>query len=363
MRAVENWHHETALMWASNENNAAAVEVLVKAGADLRARAKEGFTALLFAVRAGHLETVRALLRLGADVNELLPDGTSAMVVAIINAHYELASALLDDGADPDAAAQGWTPLHQLVWVRRPNPSHTNPPPVPTGRMTSLELGRRLLTHGVNVNARQTKEPRDDNRHVLNRIGATPFLLAAYSSDLELMRLLLENGADPSLTNVDHTNALMVAAGVHIWTVGESPGSNDEALEAVKLLLDLGADVNAENDWGYTPLLGAAHRGSPEIVQLLVDRGARLDAKVKKSGGAIMGATGWSAGWTPLIIADGVMYPVVFQRSPETAALLRKLMKQRGMNIDESASTTQEAYRQLLKERTTDAEPAVESPR
>ena len=106
-----------------------------------------------------------------------------------------------------------------------------------TGRLDSLELVRKLLQHGANVNARQTKEPKDGFRNMLNRIGATPFLLAAKSVDIPLMRLLLEHGADPKLTTEDGTTALMAAAGVGIWAPGENPGTEEEALAAVKFVL------------------------------------------------------------------------------------------------------------------------------
>ena len=128
----------------------------------------------------------------------------------------------------------------------------------------------------------------------------------------------------------------MAAAGVGIWNVGESAGTNEEALEAVKLALELGGDVTAVNDYGYTALHGAAHRGANAIVQLLVDKGARLDAKLTKAGG---GNLGWKEGWTPLIIAEGVFYANSFKRYPETAALLRRLMKEHGVPIDPSPSS------------------------
>ena len=128
-------------MWAAAENNAAAIRVLVGAGADIHAKSTSGtFTPLLFAVRGGHVEAARALLETGADVNERLADGMSALVLAIYNAHYELAAFLLDRGADPNAAAQGWTALHQVAWSRRPNRGFNLPGAVPTGAIDSLDL-------------------------------------------------------------------------------------------------------------------------------------------------------------------------------------------------------------------------------
>ena len=272
VNAHEGRKGQTALMWAATENNALAVDALLKAGADLRARSGGGFSSLLFAVRAGHREVVGRLLKAGASANEALPDGTSALTLAITNAHYELAAWLLEAGADPNADTPGWAPLHQLVWTRRPNGGLAEPPAVPTGTLSSLDLAKRLLAHGANPNA-QIKKDRSlgfDDRHLLNRIGATPFLTAAHAADVEMMRLLAAGGADTRLTTADRTTALMAAAGVGIWVVGESPGTNDEALEAVKLALELGGDVRAVNDFGYTALHGAAHRGAPDIVRLLV---------------------------------------------------------------------------------------------
>jgi ankyrin repeat protein len=317
---------QTALMWAAAENNAEAVRLLVDAGADVHERSSNGsFTPFLFAVRAGHLDASKTLLDAGAKIDDALPDGTSALVLATINAHYELAAFLLDKGANPNAAAQGWTALHQIAWSRRHNAGFNLPGPVATGNLDSLDLVRKLVELGANVNARQTKEPRDGNRNQQNRIGATPFLLAAKSADVPLMRVLLENGADPSIKTNNNTTPLMVAAGVGIWAPGENPGTHEEALAAVKLILELGADVNAVDDNGDTAVHGAVYRGGAiPIIQLLADKGARLDRVNKK-------------GWMPVTAADGVEYtPAVLKRYPEAAALLRRLMRERGLPVPQS---------------------------
>ena len=330
--AAERWRGQTALMWAAIENSAAAVRALVEAGADIQARSKGGFTPLLFAARGGHIDAARALLDARANVNEALPDGTSALVLAVINAHYELAAVLLDRGADPRADAQGWTALHQVALTRNPNTGNNNPGAVATGTLDSLALVKKLVARGADPNALLKKEPRDGYRQLLNRIGATPFLLAAKAADVDLMRVLAASGADPLRPTAEQTTPLMAAAGVGIWNVGESPGTNEAALDSVKLCLELGGDVASVNDNGYTALHGAAHRGSPALVQFLIDRGARLDAKLTKSGG---GNVGWQAGWTPLAIAEGVFYANTFKRSLETAALLRQLMSERGVPIEQ----------------------------
>ena len=328
VNAKEVQRQQTALMWAAHRNNAAVSDLLIRFGAKTDARSAGGFTPLLFAVRAGHIDATRVLLAAGADVDDALPDHEpSALMLAIINAHYELAGVLLDAGADPNADAQGWTALHQVAYTRRPNVGLSDPGPVPTGTLSSLDLVDRLVAHGADVDARQTKERKLkrglNDRNILNRVGATPFLLAAKHADAKLMRRLVAHGADPLRANEDGVSPLMAAAGVGIWVVGESAGTNEEALEAVQLALELGGEVNAVDDYGYTALHGAAHRGSPAIVQLLAERGAKLDAKLTKTSPIRNGA---KEGWTPLTIAEGVFYANTFKRNFETAALLRELI-------------------------------------
>jgi len=324
--AKEGWRGQTALMWAATENNAAAIRLLVEAGGDVKTKSTGGsFTAFLFAVRGGHIDAARALLDSGANVNERLSDGMSALVLALYNAHFELAAFLLDRGADPNAAEQGWTALHQVAWSRRPNRGFNMPGAVPTGRIDSLELVRKLVAKGANVNARMTKEPRDGNRNMLNRIGATPFVMAAKSADVPLMRVLLESGADPKIKTNDGTSALMAAAGVGVYGPGESPGTHEEALEAVKLAYEAGGgDVNDVNRDGETALLGAVYRGGAvPVIQFLSDKGAKLDVANKKQ-------------WTPLLAAEGVVYASSgIRRYPEAAALIRKLMREKGLPIPE----------------------------
>ena len=355
VNSKESWHGQTALMWAAAEDYSPAIALLKELGADVNARSDGGFTALLFAVRDGRMEAVQTLVKLGANVNDTIkpakmapprparpikgriinavsglpmrfagPEGTSALVIAITNAHFELAKYLLDQGADPNAAAQGWTALHQLEYTRRPDHGKGLPPPEATDTYDSLDLAKALLARGANPNARQTAEINDGQRNYQNRIGATPFFLAAKHADIPMMHLLAEHGADPRIGTEDGATPLAAAAGVGIWNVGESAGTNEEAFEAVKLAYELGSrDVNAADEWGFTPLHGAALRAADDIVQFLAEKGAKLDATTKEEQ------------WTPLRIATGVYYTGTVKLGDSTAALLRRLMKAQGLPIPE----------------------------
>jgi ankyrin repeat protein len=338
---------QTALMWASARNNADAIRVLVKAGADIgvrtnnppRGRAAEttifnspaptGFTAFLFAVRAGGVAATRALLDAGADVNDKLSDGESALVVATANAHWELASLLLDRGADPNLAGAGWNALHQTVHSRRPNLGYT-PGPVATGTLDSIEVVKKLLARGVNVNARMTKNGmKDGQRNRVNRLGATAFFLAAKNTDFEVMKILADAGADARIPSADGTTPLMVAAGLAMWYVGEDAGSlagqEDEVLDAVKLCVALGNDVNAANLAKETPMHGAAFRGVNAVVEFLLEKGAQIDPRDIR-------------GWTPFTVANGISYGDVFKQQPQTAKLLSDLLHARGLSTEGQAA-------------------------
>jgi ankyrin repeat protein len=312
--ATEGWRGQSALMWAAAADHREAAQTLFEGGANLYAVTKTLFTPLVFAVRAGHLGMTEDLLRSGANVNDITRDGTSALTIAILNAHWDLAAMLLKWGADPNADAQGWAPLHQVALTRSPHHDNVAPQPIPTGTMDALDLVRMLVSAGADVNLRTRKSPSDGFRQWIRREGATPFFLAAKAADLPLMHLLLDLGADPNTPTAQHVTALAAAAGVG-FCQGESPGTEAEALEAVKLTLSLGGDVNAADDDGFTPMHGAATRGANSIVQFLYDKGAKLDSKSKEEG------------WTPWKMADGVMLADTFKRQLATADYIQRLME------------------------------------
>ena len=339
---------QTALMWAAAENNVEAIVALVAGGADIAVRTRDlstedargtfsrevglmgeprsgpSFTALLFAVQLGQLDAVRTLIELGGDVNDAFPDGTSALVLAAMNGQHEVGAFLIDRGADVHAADQGWNALHQTIRLRRTNTGHL-PPPKGQGSFSSMDLISKLIEADIDVNAPMISDFRDGYRNRLNRIGATPFLLASKNVDTAVMRVLLDAGADPLVPNGDLTTPLMVAAGVDMWNPGEDGGATaedePEALEAVRMLVELGNDVRAANDRGETALHGAAYRGAPSIVDYLVEQGAQLDAQSAQ-------------GWTPWTIANGVFYSLFYKEQPTTAARLAEHMVERGLSTD-----------------------------
>jgi ankyrin repeat protein len=332
--ATEGWRGQTALMWAAAEGHRAVIDALVARGADVKARSNAGFTALLFAAREGRIAAVESLLKAGADMNDSLPvrrrgpqpggqsappseEGLTVFLLAAANAHYELAAWLLDRGVDPNAAPQGYTALHQASWVRKAGISGSNnPAPQGSGSVDSLAFVRKLVSKGAQLNARVTKRP-NMGVTTLNSIGATPFLLAARTADAPLMTLLAELGADPLLTNEDGSTALMIAAGLGTNSPGEDPGTEPEVLEAVKVALDLGNDLNAVDKNGETAMHGAAYKHVPSVVRYLAEKGARMDVWSHPN----------SKGWTPLKIAEGVQRGMNIVSSPPTAAVIRDVMK------------------------------------
>jgi ankyrin repeat protein len=277
-------------------------------------------TPFLFAVRQGAVESVHALHAAGADVNQTMADGTSPLVLAIINGHYRLANWLLEKGADPNIVdARGRNALFAAVDMR--NYRWSELPKPPDDGVEPLDLIKTLLARGANPNARLTanipyRGPSNFSNVFETMVGATSFLRAAESGDVTVMRLLLDHGADPKIKTVDNKTALMLASGVGYSDGSTFEWSEDTTLEAVKLCLQMGEDVNAASDKGLTAIHGAAHRGSNPILEFLAGKGARIDVQDKQ-------------GRTPLAWAEGVV--VIDQRparpQPHTVALLERLMK------------------------------------
>jgi ankyrin repeat protein len=321
---------QTALVWATADGHFAVVEALLAAGADFKTPLASGFTPMLFAVRGGHTNIVLALLKAGVDVNEpaqpprnvhkFLRKGASALTTAVENGHFELAALLIDLGADPNDMRSGFTPLHILSWIRKPDRGEDEGDPVPegSGNLTSEQLIRRLVAKGANVNAQLTGGPSGGGR--INRKGCTPFMLAADTADTAYMRLLRELGADPMILNVDNCTPLMAAAGLGTRSADEEAGTDEEAVEAVEYLLGLGADINAVSNNGDTAMHGAAFANFPKVVKVLDARGAKIEIWNQKN----------KRGWTPLMVAEGHRFGN-FKPSFETIAAIKEVMLARGV--------------------------------
>ena len=325
----EAWRGQNALMWAAAEGHGEVIGALVAHGADIRARSNGGFTPLLFAVREGKIPAVKALLEAGAALNESLPSrrsgetpaadaepGLNAFMLAVGNAHYELATFLLDKGADPNSAPLGFTALHQITWLRRPGSGDNNPAPQGSGNMDSLEFVRKLVAHGANVNARATKQARINVTVQFRTTGATPFLLACRTADIPLMGLLLELGADPLQPNDYGTTPLLAAAGVGTNSAEEEPGTEAEILEAVKLVLAHGGNVNDVDKNGNTAMHGAAHKRAPSVIRLLAEKGAKIEIWNQPN----------SAKQTPLQVAEGVRVGLNIRSHAPSAEAIREVM-------------------------------------
>ena len=308
--AREKSHGQTALMWAAAQENPEAVRVLLAHGADVHARSathllpvnlgdgdpfeqfvmqpQRGSTPLLMAARNGRIENARLLLDAGADVNEQMPTGESALVLASFSDQGSFAAYLLERGADPNSADAGYTALHTAV------------------SRGDAELVKALCAHGADPNSRLTKGSRlqrNLNFYSLSGklAGATPFWLAAKYAEVEIMRTLAANGADPLLVPNNGLTSLMVAAGAG-WTIRSSnrrdqgigidaaqllvSNSERSTWEATRLALELGGDVHATDPAGNTALHAAVTLAYPTVVELLVEHGAKLDRENKAGASA-----------------------------------------------------------------------------
>jgi len=348
VNAKEPSQNQTALMWAASERHPNVVRTLIEHGADLQARTRKGFTALHFAAREGDIESAQLLLAAGLDVNILAQSeteekagstaesgyrggparsggpsyeasvsaGSTPLLVATVRAQVPFALFLLDQGADPNAGAAGFIPLHWAAgtWEGgEANPvfGFSDAMSGIPNRRAKLDLVNALLAHGADPNARMSRRPPGFAAGFTDVVGATPFLLAAATADIEVMRLLLAKGADPRLTTKSNTTAIMAATGMN-RTLGESAVTEAQALETVKLLLELGVDAKALAANGENALFGPSYRGWNTLLQLLIDQGADVNATSK-------------AGITPWLAASGLgdrLGGVLF--NTDTAALLVK---------------------------------------
>ena len=328
---------KTALMWAAAEGNVAVVECLLKAGADHRiVLPRSGFTAFFFAVREGKTAVVERLLQAGADVNasmqpkqhndDLPRRGTSPLMLAVENGHYDLAVALLEAGAHVNDVRTGYSVLHALTWIRRPDRGEGqagDPAPQGSGRRTSLQFAEELIRRGAEVDF-QLKQGRRGGGARVSQVGATALFMASDRADVTYMKLLVKYGADPGLANEDGTTALLVAAGNGSHAPEEEAGTEAECLAAVKYLVSLGVDINTVDKRGETAMHGAAYKNIPAVVRYLDSIGHDIGIWNKPN----------RAGRTPHQIAAGYR-PGNFKPSFSTVAALEAIMRVRGVPIPE----------------------------
>jgi ankyrin repeat protein len=339
LHAREGWYGETALMWAAAENHPAGIRVLVEHGADVNGRStllnvprrRSGqsvlplgsWTPLMYAARQNAVDATRTLVELGADLNLVDPDGATALVLAIINANYDVAALLLDKGANPNIGdnESKMAALYAAIDMHRLAVGHGRPNPKPSGTLDAVDVITSALAHGADPNARLSAPLMQRHHSGGDRAlgeGSTPFMRAAKSGDVAVMRLLLAAGADPTLTQPNGANALMLAAGLG-WRDGSpaapsyDQGSERDAIEAIKVCMEAGLDINATTTSGDTPLhVAISGRGSDVIIRFLVESGANLQAKNKQ-------------GRTPLDVATASRR----ERSAETVILLKRLMSEK----------------------------------
>jgi len=346
VNAAEQWGGQTALMWAAARRQPAMVSLLVKHGAEIDKRAidrnwerrvtaeprvKEmfqgGFTALLYAVREECMECVQKLLDAGADINKPDPDNISPLVLALLNMRFDIAKYLVERGADVNQWDYwGRTPLYAATDTNIVPLSQRGDLP-PVQQTTGLEVAQLLLEKGADPNyylklpplPREIAYDRAGDNPVMTT-GSTPLQRAAYGGDVDMMKLLIANGADMTLGNINGVTPL-----VAMTNKGGSRGrGKDETkmMTGLQVLLEAGADINQQGGINAeTPLHTTARLNMLQLVQFIVDHGGNLYVKDKN-------------GLIPLDYATGKADSQSFGNFnvvgelPEMAALLQQLMEQ-----------------------------------
>lgn len=322
---------QTAIMWAAAEGHADVVAWLIEAGADFKTPLKGGFTPLFFAIREGRSEVVRTLINAGIDVNEAMDperrasrgpqSGMTPLLMAVENGHFELAIELVKTGADPNDLRPGYAALHAITWARKPDSGegvNGLPPPDGSGSLTSLDFVRDILSLGAEVNIRIPNGKGGAGK--FSKEGATPFMMAAKTADLDLLKLLFEAGANPLILNEDDVTPLIVAAGLGTVAAGEVAGTEPEVLETVNWLLEIGQDINAVSIKGETAMHAAAYKNLPKVIEFLAAHEAKIEVWNQPN----------QHKWTPLLIAEGFR-PGNFKPSFETIASIHKVMLAAGV--------------------------------
>lgn len=353
--AEDAYRGATALLFAAEQNHAAVVGWLIDHGANPNARTNTvvtesrrgpalptgGLTGLMLAARENGIDTVKVLLAKQALVNQQSAEGHTALLAAIQNANLDIANLLLDAGADVNLMNdRGWNPLYMAVKMRSLEKGTMPNPYVDMDGMYAVI--ERLVANGANVNARLQADTEVHNSirsTWLDEAGATAFLRASLCGDLKVMKLLLAHGADPRIATSDGTTALMALAGVG-YTKGfmKDVGTLDESLEAMRILIDAGIDLEASNDDQVRAIHGAAHKNFVQGIQMLVDAGADLTAHSNRKGQ--FQGEGTLEGNTVLDWADGFqtgMESAIY--NAEAVELLEKLLKERNLPLERLAGT------------------------
>lgn len=292
---------------------------------------------MVFASREGDVETSKLLIDAGADVNQTTEYGWTPLLTAANNRNYKLGVYLLERGANPNLANKGgWMPLYLATDNRNIEGGDY---PVPKADMDQLEFIKSLLNYGADPNMRVKDNTLTRTIFTMQwffEAGATPFVRAAQSSDTALMKLLLDYGADPKTITDLGDSALTLAGGIG-WVEGVTyERSVKENLEAMRMLLDLGLDPNHANREGRTAMMGAAIKGRSDVITLLVERGAKLETRDRGSRDSDkVGSVAAGHTWQAIDYAEGLVRVGVQSAipRPETAALIRKMMTERGLPV------------------------------